>query len=43
MMGFSENLSEFANGALVPPGEDDDYVFLDNKNDDDDDDYNDYY
>lgn len=25
MMGFEEGISDFANGALVPPGVDDDY------------------
>lgn len=29
MLGFKENISDFADGALIPPGEDDDYSFDD--------------
>ncbi|XP_075219436.1 uncharacterized protein LOC142323544 isoform X2 [Lycorma delicatula] len=43
MMGFSENISEFANGALVPPGVEDDYgIFGDRNSEDDDYSYYDY-
>ncbi|XP_022190562.2 uncharacterized protein LOC111048889 [Nilaparvata lugens] len=45
MMGFEEGISEFANGALVPPGveDNDDYGFGFGERDDDyNDDYDDY-